>query len=89
MTKDREQKILERITDLERRVKELEAQPREYHYHYHPPVFQQPSPATIPGQIYIGDPPYNPSGTTWVWRDANGAISHNRPATLLNAAGGN
>lgn len=78
----------DRIVELERRVKELEAQPREYHYHYHPPVFQQPyaAPATIPGQIYIGDPPYNPNTTTWV-DTVNGTMPLNVNPTVWHIGG--
>lgn len=50
----------ERIDELERRVKELEAQPRQNHFHYYPPVFQPsyvPSSQTMPsGYVYTGDP---------------------------------
>lgn len=55
-----------RLADLERRIKELEAQPRETHFHYYPPIHQplQPSPPLQPQRIYIGDPPYQ--GTTTV-----------------------
>jgi hypothetical protein len=54
------QDLEERVAELERRVKELEAQPREQHFHYHPPVYvppPQPAPAEQPYRIYIGDPP--------------------------------
>lgn len=55
-----------RIAELERQVKELEARPRENHFHYYPPVFQQPYvpptqtqpliPTWEPWRITCGDP---------------------------------
>ena len=40
-------KLKERIEELERRVKELEARPAQIHHHYHyeyyPPVYVQPT----------------------------------------------
>lgn len=40
----------QRIEDLERKVKELEARPQEVHHHYHPPTVQPqyPFPGTLP-----------------------------------------
>ena len=75
------EELARRVDDLEKRVKELEAQPREQHFHYHPPVYQQPyipyvSPAAPapdpPYRIWIGDPP--PYGTTTVggWPNTSG-----------------
>jgi hypothetical protein len=55
MSKELEKKI----ADLEKRVKELETQPRENHYHYYPPVCVQPYqpsyPTFEPYRITCGD----------------------------------
>jgi hypothetical protein len=68
--------FLKRINELERRVKDLEAQPKEQHTHFHtyPPVYQQPyvpyvspaGPAPSPWKWTIGDPPGSPFGTSSV-----------------------
>jgi hypothetical protein len=83
MTKDRERELLERVGEIERRVKELEAQPREYHYHYHPPAVQQPyTSPVIPGSTWIGDPPYQPNSTAWV-DNVNGTMPLAVPVTSV------
>ena len=66
-----------RIVELERRVKELEAQPREQHFHYHSPVYQQPYGVpdaipvplqpTSPYKIKIGDPSTVPNPLIPKW----------------------
>lgn len=58
----------ERIADLERRVKELESQPRETHTHFHnyPPVYQPPSyaPYVSPAAPGRWIPPWAGDNTT-------------------------
>ena len=65
MTK-REAELLNRIAELEKRVKDLEARPatkQEYHYHY-----------TQPAPYYIPQPYIVPQYPTWlIW--TGGAIS--------------
>ena len=68
-----------RIVELERRIAVLEAQPREQHYHYHHPIYQQPYgvPDTVtqplqpitPYKVYIGDPPGWMDNSTVTWTD--------------------
>lgn len=51
---------MKRIEELERRVKELEAQPKQvFEYHYHQPAYQ-PQPWYPPQPVY----PWSPY-TTW------------------------
>jgi hypothetical protein len=72
--------LLGRIAELENRIQQLEAQPREHHYHYHSPVHVPPAPTPevrptpfIPyrvgdlppwGTVTIGDAPYWPNTTS-------------------------
>jgi hypothetical protein len=68
-----------KVADLERRVKELEGQPREQHFHYHPPVYVQPAqpiPTQEPYRIYIGDPPGWGTIVTSPWiPNSNGTVT--------------
>jgi hypothetical protein len=61
MTK-REKELLERIDQLEQRVKQLEAQPKtEFHYHYHTlPI--QPVQPLYPQPLYPYTPYWSSSG---------------------------
>lgn len=52
----------ERIEQLERRVKQLEAQPKETHFHYYPPVYQQPYAPPAP---YVQTHPILNPMVTW------------------------
>lgn len=84
-----------RIAELERRVKELEAQPKETHTHFHtyPPLYVQPY---APPQPFQPTPwePYRitwgdaPSITAWV-DNVNIVAPLNIPVAPRNAGGDN
>lgn len=80
--------LQKRVVELERIVKELQAQPRENHTHFHyPPVFQQPC-VSIPS-TWIGDPQPQPYEITWGVSDSTGASPFSTGETVWMTGGGN
>jgi hypothetical protein len=70
---------MQRIEELERKVKELEARPEQHiHYHTHPVSPVYPTPITYPVQ------PFMPWGTPWCGAIGAGGIGTVTSALTFN-----